>query len=147
MSLNSSSNSGISCSYVTCFYGETATIKVSWMSKNPGRRFFGCRRYGNNGCNLFDWIDKEKTIQEEMKQIFYCQIRHITVQKEDWRAVAKGVKDLNNRLLKGIERERKKIEEIQRKYEHCKKLLKCARNRMYLLVFLLVVSVLCNLFN
>ncbi|KAM7462032.1 hypothetical protein LguiA_030153 [Lonicera macranthoides] len=145
MSLNSGSSSGESCSYVTCFCGEPAPIRVSWTSRYPGRRFFGCRSYGNNGCNFFDWVDKEKTIQEEMKEI-YNQIRHISVQKEDWRAVAEGVKDLNNRLLKGIEKEKEKREEVQRKYEQCKKSLKCAKNRIYLLLFLFVVSVLCNLF-
>ncbi|KAM7498694.1 hypothetical protein LguiA_023108 [Lonicera macranthoides] len=105
---------------------------VSWTSRNPGRKFFGCKSYGNNGCNFFDLVDKEKTIQEEMKEI-YNQIRHVAVQKEDWRAIAEGVKDLNNRLLKGIKRERKKREEVQRKYEQCKKSLKCARNMIYLL--------------
>ncbi|KAM7525704.1 hypothetical protein LguiA_015606 [Lonicera macranthoides] len=145
MSSNSCSYSG-SCSYVTCFCGEVAPIRVSWTSRNPGRRFFGCKKYGNNGCNFFQWVDKDKTVEEEMKEV--CdQIRHIAVQKEDWRAVVEGVKDLNTRLLKGIEKEREKREEIQRKYERCKKSLKCASRIMYLLVFLLVVSVLCNLFN
>ncbi|KAM7516001.1 hypothetical protein LguiA_005584 [Lonicera macranthoides] len=84
-----------------------APIRVSWMSRNPGKRFFGFRRYSNNGCNFFDWVNKEKNVQEEMKEIYY-QIRHIAVQKEDWRAVAEEFKDSNNRLLKGIERESEK---------------------------------------
>ncbi|KAM7479359.1 hypothetical protein LguiA_027572 [Lonicera macranthoides] len=46
MSSNSSSNSG-SCSYATCFYGEVAAMRVSRTEKNPGRRFIGCKNFGN----------------------------------------------------------------------------------------------------
>ncbi|KAM7525327.1 hypothetical protein LguiA_015229 [Lonicera macranthoides] len=91
MSLNSVSSSGESCSYVTCFCGEPAPIRVSWTSRNSGRRFFGCRSYSNNGCNFFDWVDKEKTIQEEMKEI-YNQIRHVAIQKKIGEQLLKGLK-------------------------------------------------------
>ncbi|KAM7469918.1 hypothetical protein LguiA_008101 [Lonicera macranthoides] len=94
----------------TCFCGKVAPIRVSWTTRNPDRRFFGCKKYGNNGCNFFHWVNKDKTVEEEMKEI--CdQIRHIAIQKEDWRAVVKEVKDLNCPLLKGIEKERTKREE------------------------------------
>ena len=89
MSSKSGSNFGLSCSYITYFCGEAGPIRVSWTSRNPGRIFFGCMKYGNNGCNLFDWIDKEKTVQEEMKYVYH-KMRGIDFQKEDWGQLLKG---------------------------------------------------------
>ncbi|KAM7469389.1 hypothetical protein LguiA_007572 [Lonicera macranthoides] len=145
MSSNSNSNSGSSCSYATCFCGEVAPTRVSWTTRNPGRRFLGCKIFGNNGCNFFDWVDKEKSMDEEMQDI-RNKMRAIHRQKEDWRAVAEGVKELNAHLSERVESERKNREELQRKYEQCNKALKCARSRVYLLMLLLALSVICNLF-
>ncbi|KAM7468929.1 hypothetical protein LguiA_007112 [Lonicera macranthoides] len=144
MSSNSSSNSG-SCSYATCFCGEVAAMRVSRTEKNPGRRFIGCKNFGNNGCNFFHWVDKERTVAEGI-QANYSKTKGMYRENEDWRAVVEGVKELNAHLSKRMESEREKREEVQKKYEQCKKALNIARNRMYLLIVLLLFSVLCNLF-
>ncbi|KAM7496961.1 hypothetical protein LguiA_021375 [Lonicera macranthoides] len=144
MSSNSGSNSG-SCSYATCFCGEVAPMRVSWTEKNPGRRFIGCKNFSNNGCNFFHWVDKESPVAEEI-QANYSKTRGMYREKEDWRAVVERVKELNAHLSKRMEREREKREEVQKKYEQCKKALNIAKNRVYLLIVLLFLSVLCNLF-
>ncbi|KAG8377561.1 hypothetical protein BUALT_Bualt08G0045900 [Buddleja alternifolia] len=33
-----------------------ASLKTSWTSDNPGRRFYGCI-LGRSGCTFFDWYD------------------------------------------------------------------------------------------
>ena len=86
-------------------------MRVSWTLRNPGRRFFGCKKYGDNECNFFDWVDKEKIVPEEMKDVYH-KMRGIACQKEDWRAVIERVKELNTHLLKSVESKR----EIEKNY-------------------------------
>ena len=41
-----------------CHCGAPATIRTSWTSKNPGRRFYGCpRKVGK--CDYFSWYDQQ----------------------------------------------------------------------------------------
>ncbi|WCJ18549.1 hypothetical protein M5689_000893 [Euphorbia peplus] len=43
-----------------CDCGEEVVIGVSWTTANPGRRFFGCRKYGihPDACGFFLWVDR-----------------------------------------------------------------------------------------
>ena len=37
-------------------------MKTSWTSKNPGRRFIGCRNWrSKTSCGFFDWIYPDST--------------------------------------------------------------------------------------
>ncbi|XP_059429311.1 disease resistance protein Roq1-like, partial [Corylus avellana] len=41
-----------------CYCGLRTHLTTSWTDDNPGRRFFGCARYGEQShCNFFDWYD------------------------------------------------------------------------------------------
>ena len=117
----SSSTTGMSgTSYVTCHCGEVAPIRVSTTAKNPGRRFFGCKKYGEKGCGFFEWVDKQKTLHDEITAM-YQQMDSLTVTKEDLRAVNEGLKELNEHLMSKVDYEKKKREELRNKYDECKK--------------------------
>ncbi|CAL1407992.1 unnamed protein product [Linum trigynum] len=39
-----------------CHCGDPASLKTSWTDANPGRRFFGCGKFGRGGTlNYFRW--------------------------------------------------------------------------------------------
>ncbi|XP_057779653.1 uncharacterized protein LOC130998238 [Salvia miltiorrhiza] len=40
---------------------------TSWMDKNFGRRFYGCRNWKTKNCGFFDWLDKP--ITERAKEV------------------------------------------------------------------------------
>ncbi|KAM7479908.1 hypothetical protein LguiA_028121 [Lonicera macranthoides] len=58
-----------------------------------------------------------------MQEMFW-QMNNLAVAKEDFRAVADGLKSLNNHLMKTVDAEKNKREELQKKYDECKKELK-----------------------
>ncbi|CAN1182824.1 hypothetical protein LINPERHAP2_LOCUS36185, partial [Linum perenne] len=39
----------------SCGCGQMAVIRTSWTESNPGRRVFGCGRYGRVGACIFFW--------------------------------------------------------------------------------------------
>ncbi|CAF2154882.1 unnamed protein product [Brassica napus] len=41
-----------------CFCGIPASFTKSWTDKNPGRLFYGCSRYQEQGCGFFEWHDE-----------------------------------------------------------------------------------------
>ncbi|KAB1215754.1 hypothetical protein CJ030_MR4G020416 [Morella rubra] len=59
-----SSASETPVSFVLCYCGIEAKMRTSWTEKNPGRRFFGCLRYGlvmgPRCCEFFEWVDPPK---------------------------------------------------------------------------------------
>ena len=142
--MSSSSNSASSVSYVTCFCGNAAAVRVSRTSTNLGRRFFGCVK-GTQGCNYFSWVDniRNKSVDEEMAEAYH-HMRSLSLQKEDQRAVAEGLKVMNNGLLRNLENEKKKRDSIQEKYDDCKKQLKSCKKMVKILLLALFVSLLCN---
>ncbi|CAN1276386.1 hypothetical protein LINPERPRIM_LOCUS15998, partial [Linum perenne] len=45
---------------VLCHCGVKASRRISHTAANPGRKFFGCRKYkskADSGCGYFDWVD------------------------------------------------------------------------------------------
>ncbi|KAG8379095.1 hypothetical protein BUALT_Bualt07G0052500 [Buddleja alternifolia] len=41
-----------------CYSSQPRTLRCSWTSSNPGRRFYGCEQYGMvGGCNYFFSFD------------------------------------------------------------------------------------------
>ncbi|KAK4601986.1 hypothetical protein RGQ29_011183 [Quercus rubra] len=43
-----------------CYCNKKPIIVVSWISDNPGRRFYGCPNYWVGGkCRFFQWYDDE----------------------------------------------------------------------------------------
>ncbi|CAL1377189.1 unnamed protein product [Linum trigynum] len=62
-----------------CHCGEPTDLKTSWTEANPGRRFYGCSRYGTNGaCNYFRWLDP--ALDENMRNVllnFHRRIREL----------------------------------------------------------------------
>lgn len=42
-----------------CDCGIPCTLQMSWKERNPGRRFFGCSKYGvcDSYCEYFRWYD------------------------------------------------------------------------------------------
>ncbi|XP_028770055.1 uncharacterized protein LOC114727520 [Neltuma alba] len=43
-----------------CHCGALAPRWTAWSEKNPGRRFYGCRKYNQGGgCGYFSWHDNE----------------------------------------------------------------------------------------
>ncbi|KAH1129193.1 hypothetical protein J1N35_000571 [Gossypium stocksii] len=47
-----------------CYCGNPAKLNMSWSNDNPGRRFFGCKKFGNGfqkPCRFFSWFDPPLT--------------------------------------------------------------------------------------
>nr|XP_009799434.1 PREDICTED: DNA-(apurinic or apyrimidinic site) lyase 2-like [Nicotiana sylvestris]XP_016438964.1 PREDICTED: DNA-(apurinic or apyrimidinic site) lyase 2-like [Nicotiana tabacum] len=45
-----------------CGCGQSASLRTSTTNANPGRRFFGCKYYGDKdrvACGFFQWYDPE----------------------------------------------------------------------------------------
>ncbi|TKY67447.1 cyanogenic beta-glucosidase [Spatholobus suberectus] len=47
-----------------CNCGIPCKLQTSWTERNPGRRFYGCGRYGlSSHCDYFSWFDPPTTSQ------------------------------------------------------------------------------------
>ncbi|WCJ38413.1 hypothetical protein M5689_019476 [Euphorbia peplus] len=48
-----------------CHCGEVSVLKVSGTLANPGRRFFGCAKYGIDykACGFFAWHDVRRPVE------------------------------------------------------------------------------------
>ncbi|KAH1098449.1 hypothetical protein J1N35_015370, partial [Gossypium stocksii] len=43
-----------------CYCENPAKLNMSWSNDNPGRRFFGCKKFGSRfrkPCRFFSWFD------------------------------------------------------------------------------------------
>ncbi|KAH1120748.1 hypothetical protein J1N35_003908 [Gossypium stocksii] len=43
-----------------CYCGNLAKLNMPWSNDNPGRRFFGCTKFGSGfrkPCRFFSWFD------------------------------------------------------------------------------------------
>ncbi|TYH24821.1 hypothetical protein ES288_A03G120100v1 [Gossypium darwinii] len=52
-----------------CCCGNPAKINTSWSNDNPGRRFFGCKKFGNGfqkPCWFFTWFDPPLTSHSQI---------------------------------------------------------------------------------
>ena len=81
-----------------------------------------------------------------MQEIFR-QMNSVTVAKEDLRAVAEGIKSLNNHLRKRVDSEKKKREEIERKYDECKKELNYTKKCGFIVVLALCYALIYSWMN
>ncbi|CAN1254027.1 hypothetical protein LINPERPRIM_LOCUS8509 [Linum perenne] len=54
----------------TCRCGESVVLLTSWTEKNPGRRFYRCRR-----CNFFRWFDP--SVQPRSKAVINGLLRKV----------------------------------------------------------------------
>ncbi|MBA0556469.1 hypothetical protein Golob_026567, partial [Gossypium lobatum] len=47
-----------------CYCGNPTKLNTSWSNDNPGRRFFGCKKFGSGfqkPCQFFSWFDPPLT--------------------------------------------------------------------------------------
>ncbi|KAL4313079.1 hypothetical protein GQ457_01G010190 [Hibiscus cannabinus] len=45
-----------------CHCGLPTEMKTSWTTRNPGRRFFGCKNHGKRkSCRFMSWYDPPMT--------------------------------------------------------------------------------------
>ncbi|KAG8479745.1 hypothetical protein CXB51_029634 [Gossypium anomalum] len=47
-----------------CYCGNPVKLNTSWSNNNPGRRFFGCKKFDNafqKPCQFFSWFDPPLT--------------------------------------------------------------------------------------
>ncbi|KAB2097170.1 hypothetical protein ERO13_A01G145614v2 [Gossypium hirsutum] len=52
-----------------CSCGDLAKLIMSWSNDNPGRRFFGCNKFGSRfrkPCRFFSWFDPSLTPRSRM---------------------------------------------------------------------------------
>ncbi|KAL6555163.1 hypothetical protein OROGR_006421 [Orobanche gracilis] len=53
---------------VVCKCGVASPLVTSWSKENPGRRFYGCGRYEEDGrrkCTFFIWHDNEANARDK----------------------------------------------------------------------------------
>ncbi|KAF5481923.1 hypothetical protein F2P56_002534 [Juglans regia] len=52
----------------TCWCGLKTPLKMSYIKKNPGRRFFACPKYntGDVRCDFFVWADIFQLLEENI---------------------------------------------------------------------------------
>ncbi|MBA0798615.1 hypothetical protein Gohar_009191, partial [Gossypium harknessii] len=47
-----------------CYCGNPTKLNTSWSNDSPGRRFFGCKKFGSGfqkPCQFFSWFDPPLT--------------------------------------------------------------------------------------
>ncbi|CAL1382850.1 unnamed protein product [Linum trigynum] len=75
-----------------CRCGLASDLKKSWTKANPGRRFYGCSKYGTDGaCNFFRWHDP--VVDEHMKFVvlnFHRRIRELEKRQNGQGSKANG---------------------------------------------------------
>ncbi|TYG98295.1 hypothetical protein ES288_A10G106000v1 [Gossypium darwinii] len=52
-----------------CYCGNLAKLNMSWSNDNPGRRFFGCKKFGSGfrkPCRFFTWFDPPLTPRSQI---------------------------------------------------------------------------------
>ncbi|KAB2061604.1 hypothetical protein ES319_A10G096700v1 [Gossypium barbadense] len=52
-----------------CYCGNLAKLNMSWSNDNPGRRFFGCKKFGSGfrkPCRFFTWFDPSLTPRSQI---------------------------------------------------------------------------------
>jgi hypothetical protein len=77
-----------------CYCGMKTYLRTSWTRKNPGRRFFGCARYGKGpNCKYFEWF--EPRICERGGEVVYELRVKIKTMEEELRKQAKKEKRSN----------------------------------------------------
>ena len=57
-------------SYLSCYCGHPAPIKIAWTEDNPGRRFVGCYNYKIKNCGYFHWVDDKITKKERIYDFY-----------------------------------------------------------------------------
>ncbi|KAM7497181.1 hypothetical protein LguiA_021595 [Lonicera macranthoides] len=83
----------------SCHCGYPVVMKTSKTSKNPGRRFIGCRNWrSETSCGFFDWIDTNST-QSNLE----ISNEYLKKEIEDLKKVNGDLKKVNDDLKKDIE--------------------------------------------
>ncbi|KAG4179177.1 hypothetical protein ERO13_A10G090350v2 [Gossypium hirsutum] len=52
-----------------CYCGNLAKLNMSWSNDNPGRRFFGYKKFGSGfrkPCRFFTWFDPPLTPRSQI---------------------------------------------------------------------------------
>ncbi|TYJ14188.1 hypothetical protein E1A91_A10G100800v1 [Gossypium mustelinum] len=52
-----------------CYCGNLAKLNMYWSNDNPGRRFFGCKKFGSGfrkPCRFFTWFDPPLTPRSQI---------------------------------------------------------------------------------
>jgi len=52
-------------SQMLCYCGMPAKMGRSKTSNNPGRLFWGCRRWKTADCRYFEWVTDDQRVEDE----------------------------------------------------------------------------------
>ena len=52
-------------SQMLCYCGMPTKMGRSKTSNNPGRLFWGCRRWKTADCRYFEWVTDDQTVEDE----------------------------------------------------------------------------------
>ncbi|KAG8380616.1 hypothetical protein BUALT_Bualt06G0034200 [Buddleja alternifolia] len=119
-----------------------ASLKTSWTSDNPGRRFYGCI-LGRSGCTFFDWYDPRMCARAKVLiPGLLCKINRLEKQVEEMqRKMQKEMqKEIQREMQMGMEMQKEKLMEIH------SEMLRKMQKRQNFFVYVTVVSVLMVLF-
>ncbi|KAG8381382.1 hypothetical protein BUALT_Bualt06G0116400 [Buddleja alternifolia] len=119
-----------------------ASLKTSWPSDNPGRRFYGCI-LGRSGCTFFDWYDPPMCARAKVL-IPGLQRKINGLEKQ----VEEMQREMQRKMQKEIQREMQMEMEMQKEklMEIHSEMLRKMQKRQNFFVYVTVVSVLMVLF-
>ncbi|KAF9587008.1 hypothetical protein IFM89_039766 [Coptis chinensis] len=105
-----------------CECGYQAVVKISHTERNPGRKLWGCRNYGNEPfCEYFVWVDQSSSRSADSTFSWLVELQHhnTTLQNIN-NQLNIDVFRLERReleLLTTLGEEKKKTEEWKKKYK------------------------------
>lgn len=94
---------------MSCYCGEPAPLRFYSTSKNPRRKFFGCKNYKERPCRFFRWYDEDEADESRYIEV-QCRLRQLE-------GINQELKRECEELKKQMEEERKWKMEYKKKYE------------------------------
>ncbi|KAG8385820.1 hypothetical protein BUALT_Bualt03G0085000 [Buddleja alternifolia] len=130
----------------SCDSPMPASLKTSWTSDNPGRRFYGCI-LGRSGCTFFDWYDPPMCARAKvlipglLRKINGLEKQVEEMQREMQRKMQKEMqKEIQREMQMEMEMQKEKLMEIH------SEMLRKMQKRQNFFVYVTVLSVLMVLF-
>ncbi|KAF9597844.1 hypothetical protein IFM89_021929 [Coptis chinensis] len=124
--------------------GYPAVVKISRTERNPKRKFWGCRNYGNEPfCEYFIWVDQSSSRSADSTSSRLVELqRHNTTLQNINNQLNLDVFRLERReleLLRTLGEEKKKTEEWKKKYKRICRLMKLLAILSVLLLWLIIL--------
>ncbi|KAK6121613.1 hypothetical protein DH2020_044640 [Rehmannia glutinosa] len=128
---SSKSSSSVNNEGMYCCCGLNASLKTSWTKANPGRKFWSCPKFGQDGyCGHFKWAEEE--LCQRAKQIIPGLLAKINKLQQQIEESQTKEEQLKTEIMMANSR----VEMLKQEVIELKK-----KNRSLVLILVVIVSV------